>query len=170
MAYSNVAAGDVILASTINDLIAQGLNKPTVRLVQAVAQSIADNTLTAITYTTEDIDTHSFHSTTSNTSRITPTVPGLYAFRAMYFSGAPTTLVSLDGSLRKNGSTQIAGAGRGNAGALGQSQPAFAVVECNGTTDYVEHMALQDSAGATNTSISLRFTSMFECWLLRGPL
>ena len=40
-------------------------------LYNSASQSISNNTLTAITYNSENFDTDSFHDTSSNTSRIT---------------------------------------------------------------------------------------------------
>lgn len=158
-----VSPGAETYADDINDVAAATTGKPLVRMVQTVAQSIADNTSTALTFSTEEIDTHGMHDTGANTSRITPTLEGYYTFRGSYMSGVPTTLVSLDCSLRKNGATSFAPGNRGNAGAIAQSQSTTALISCNGTTDYVELMALQDSSGAVNTNVSSRFSSVFEC-------
>jgi hypothetical protein len=46
------------------------------------------------------------------------------------------------------------------------SQDAQAIFDMNGSTDYVELMALQDSSGAVNSRISARFTSHFSAILL----
>ena len=171
MAYSTVATGDRILASTINDIIQYGLNRPTVRLVQSAAQSMPDNTQTALTFTgTEDIDTHGFHDPTTNSSRITPNVAGLYVFWGAYYTGAATTPVSIDCCLRKNAATATATGSRDTLGTIATSSWAEAVFEMNGTTDYVELVGLQDSSGAVNSNVSLRFTSHFSCYLLRYAL
>lgn len=162
-----VSPGAKTYADDINDVIDATTDKPLVRMVQTVAQSIPDNTQTALTFTTEEIDTHGFHDTGSNTSRITPTVAGYYRFTGTYMSGVPTTLVSIDCSLRKNGGTAAAPGNRGQAGAIAQSQSSTAIFTCNGTTDYVEVVALQDSSGAVNTNVSSRFSSVFECEFLR---
>lgn len=140
------------------------------RLVQTVAQSIPDATLTALTFTTEAYDTGGFHDLVTNTSRVTPNKPGYYAFRGSYFSAAITTPVTMDASFRANGSTSYAPGARtvppsGNA----VSRETFALIACNGTTDYVELMAFQDSAGAVNTNVSSRFSSVLEWWYV-APL
>lgn len=158
-----MAAGDEITWADLSAISDLTVSRPLVRLVQTVAQSIPDNTATAITFTTEDIDTHNFHDTGSNTARITPTVAGYYTFRGTYFSGVPTTLVSIDASIRKNGATSFAPGPRGNAGAIAQSQSTIAYIAMDGITDYCELMALQDSSGAVNTNVSSRFSSVFEC-------
>lgn len=163
-----MAAGDEIVWADISAISDLTVTRPIVRLVQTVAQSIPDNTITAITFTTEDIDTHGIHDTGSNTARITPNVAGYYEFRGTYFTGIPTTLVAIDCSIRKNGTTSFAPGERGNAGGIAQSQSTKAIVSMNGTTDYCELMALQDSSGAVNTNVSSRFSSVFECIFIRS--
>lgn len=145
------------------------LAKPLVRLVQAAAQSIPDNTSTALMFGagSEEIDTHGFHDTTTNNSRITPTIAGYYRFHGNYQSGTPTTLVVINVFFSKNGSA-IPPTGRGNNGALTQSQSVTGIIFCNGTTDYVQLTALQDSAGAVNTNVITPFISVFECEFLRA--
>jgi len=163
-----VSAGAITYADDINDIADATTGKPLVRLVQTVAQSIPDATLTALTFSGEDIDTHGFHDTGSNTARITPTMAGYYRFTGTYFTAAPTTLANMDASLRKNGSTSIAPGPRGSAtGNIAQSQSCTAMVSCNGTTDYVELLAFQDSTGAVNSNVSQRFSSVFECEFIR---
>lgn len=152
-------------AAAISELM---LNPPAGRLVQAVAQSMPDNTLTAITFTTEEYDTDGFHSTSVNTARITPTVAGIYQFHGAYYTLAQTTGVATDCSFRLNGTTQIPSGDRGLEGNLTHSKSAHCQIEMNGTTDYVELMGLQDSSGAVNSAVSLRFTSFVE-WLWIRP-
>lgn len=168
MAYAEVAAGDIILASTINDIIQYQMNRALVRLTQSSVQSIADNTVTALTFTgTEDIDTYGFHDPSTNSSRITPNIAGTYLFFGSYFTDSATTGVSIDCSIRKTGGTVLPTGDRGVlASSFVMSQGAIATFEMNGTTDYAELMALQDSSGAVNTRVNARFASHFSCILL----
>jgi len=171
VAYSTVATGDRILASTINDIIQYGLNRALVRLTQTAVQSIPDNTQTALTFTgTEDIDDYGFHDPTSNTSRITPNIAGTYLFFGSYYTDSATTGVSIDCSIRKTGGTV---GPSGDRAALPStfvmSQGAMATYDMNGTTDYAELMALQDSSGAVNSRVNARFASHFSCILLGYP-
>jgi hypothetical protein len=169
MAYTSVATGDRILASTINDLIKYALNPALVRLAQTAAQSIPDNTQTALTFTgAEDIDVYGFHDPTTNTSRITPNIPGTYLFFGSYFTDSATaTTISIDCSIRKNGATVLPTGSRGPLTAsFVQSQDAIATFDMNGSTDYTELMALQDSNAAANSRVNARFASHFSCILL----
>lgn len=158
-----MAAGDPINYADLGEIRDLTISKPLVRLVQAVAQSIPDNTATAITFTTEEIDTHGFHDTGANTSRITPTVAGYYWFFGCYFSAAMTTPVSRSTFMRKNGATATAPGPRDGGASITSSRECSALISCNGTTDYVELIALQDSSGAVNTVVSTQLTSVFEC-------
>jgi len=168
MAYGTVASGGRILASTMNDVIKYGLNRALVRLTQTAVQSIADNTATALTFTgTEDIDPYGFHDPTTNTSRLTPTIPGTYLFFGSYYTDSAVTGANFDCSIRKTGGTVLPTGNRNVLpSALVVSQDAQAIFDMNGTTDYAELMALQDSSGAVNTRINARFASHFSCILL----
>jgi hypothetical protein len=50
------------------------------------------------------------------------------------------------------------------------SQGAMAIFDMNGSTDYAELMALQDSSAAVNTRVNARFASHFSCILLGANL
>jgi hypothetical protein len=168
MAYTSVATGDRILASTVNDLIKYALNPGLVRLAQSAAQSIPDNTQTALTFTgSEDIDVYGFHDPTTNTSRITPNIPGTYLFFGSYFTDNATTGLFFDCSVRKNAATVLPTGDRNVLTSTSIiSVGAQAIFDMNGSTDYAELMALQDSSGAVNTRVNARFASHFSCILL----
>jgi hypothetical protein len=161
-------AGAAAPASEINGIIALTLNRPIVRLVQTVAQSVPDNSAVALTFTTEDLDTNNFHDNAVNNTRITPNVAGYYRFYGTYFTAAPGTLTFQAAYFRKNGSGSIAPGPRGNNGSLAQSVSPTALIYCNGAGDYVELMAVQDSTGAVLTNVSSHFSSVFECEFIRS--
>jgi hypothetical protein len=144
-----------------------------VRLIQTVAQSIADaGADAALTFTagSTDIDTHAFHSETVNTSRITPSVEGVYRFTATYVSAAPTTAVTMGIVIGKNGTAQAPRTRAGwNATVAQRTVSVTAILSANGTTDYFEALVFQDSSGAVSTTVGSSFASTFECELLRGP-
>ena len=76
-------------------------------LTKSTAQSIASGTETIVTYDTEVFDTDGFHSTVTNTGRITiPTgKAGKYLFTAQLMIDSST--FQTQGVLRKNGSGEI---------------------------------------------------------------
>ena len=162
------STGDEIVASDVTAISDLTVSRPIVRMVQTVAQSIPDATVTALTFTTEDIDTHGFHDNSTNNPRITPNTAGYYDVRGTYFTATSTSPVSQDCHLRQNGSGQIAPAERGISGTIAQSQSTRALLAFNGTTDYVELMAFQDTSGAVNSNVASRFSSTFECIFVRS--
>jgi hypothetical protein len=164
-----VAAGATIDATDITSLQAYTTGKPLVRLVAQTSQSLADNVATAITFgaSSEDIDTHGFHDTTTNPSRVTPTVAGYYRAIASAMFEVQTTPVVSQTYVRKNGTTSMAAAGRAVPGTQAFSLMSTVIVSCNGTTDYVEMIMQQDSAGADNTNASSFLSSTFELEFLR---
>lgn len=141
---------------------------PVGRLVQAAAQSIPDATITPLSFTTEDFDTDGCHDPATNNTRITATLAGYWEFAGTYYSATPATLANMDAFFRKNGVTSIASGDRGQDGGIAQSKSARCI-QPMAVGDYVELCAFQDSAGATNTNVSSRFTSYVE-WKYLRPL
>ncbi len=164
MAYTEVASGAVINASTINDIIRATLNRPTGRLVASGAQALADNTQVAILFSTEAFDSANFHSTSSDTSRVTPSKAGQYRFSATGFFESQASPVFSDVNFRFNGTTHLAPAERVGVPPAGSafSLACTVLIEMNGTTDYIELMMRQDSGGADNTNQSVQYSSVLE--------
>jgi len=174
-----VAAGDPVESADITGIADYTTSKPLVRLVVNGTQSIPDNTQTAIQFAgADDIDTHGFHDPASNNTRITPTVAGYYDARGTYFTATLSSCTTMDCNIRKNGSSNLAPAARfggaaghtvttsGTPSTIGTGN-AFAascqaLVSMNGSTDYVELIVRQDSAGAINANASSQFSSAFE--------
>lgn len=186
MVYSNVAAGDPILASTINDLIKYGPNKPACRLIAAGAQTLTDNTSTALVFSgTDSIDTHGVHNPAGANTRMTPNIAGYYTFRGTFFMSSLVNGTTISLAVRKNGSSVLPPGGRlggaaghavttsGSPSTIGAAQAysvsVIVMTDMNGTTDYVELMALQDSNGSDDTNASAQFISVFEMNFERVP-
>lgn len=155
-------------------LAAASLDRPIVRLVQQAAQSIANTADVAITFAagSEEIDTHGFHDTATNTSRITPTRPGYYDLRGNVWWAADTDLVSFHSAIGKNGSVtarnRIVLPSTATASAS-RSHQVVATLQANGSTDYFELIGQQTQAatGSLSTSVAGSFSSTFECIFLR---
>jgi hypothetical protein len=164
-----MAAGDRIFWTDVDEAI----EPPSGRLVQTVAQTgITSGTSTATTYTTEDLDSHNFHSTAVNTSRVTPTVAGWYDVRGAICLAGATDYTILECFLRKNGATGIAPAFR-TTGVSASSQTLVfgtnALIEVNGSTDYFENMLrVTKTAGTISTAISSQFACVLE-WVYVRP-
>jgi len=111
-------------------------------------QSIANSTYTAINFNSESIDTDGFHSTTTNTSRIT--IPSgkagkyLITFHVMY---DPSVTGSRSINVNKNGSL-LMGSGEvpGSAGSYVYNSGSF--IADLAVADYLEFMIYQTSGGA----------------------
>lgn len=173
MTVTPFEVGDPVTADALNEQF----DPPTGRLVQTVAQTgIADNTTTAVTFTTEDLDTEGFHSTSSNTSRVTPTVAGWYRVYGSVAFGGQDDWQFLEVFLRKNGSTGIPPAFRitpySGANPLNTTQVVgcTALIECNGSTDYFEVCFRGQDVGAGSnigTVVSAQFASVLEWEFVR---
>ncbi len=176
-AYTEVAGGDPIYAVTVNDLIRSTINKPHVRLVQSVAQTgVASNVATVTTFSTEVYDDFGYHSTSSNTGRITPTKAGVYTFSGGVCFQNRTDWELLFCYIRLNGTTELAPAGREAIGANSGSRTHEVLCgpvqqEMNGTTDYVElvFLAINTAAATFNTIVSASQASALHAEYMRGP-
>lgn len=126
------------------------------------------NAMTALNFDTEALDSDGGHSTVTNTSRYTASVPGTYLVIGTVAWASNTT-----GDRR----IQIGLNGSGVVGSATAFDPVNAVicahqtqalVTMNGTTDYVEVMVAQASGAALSTSASGAFSpSMRVIWISR---
>lgn len=170
-----LGAGQIVLDTDIDTLELGSSQKPLCRLVQSVAQSIPNNTATAVTFTgSEDIDTHGFHDPVTNTDRITPTVPGYYRITAVFTHAARTDANVMRLEIAKNG-TAVPPAMRwvfpSSVSPNGvMSYRVEAIQTANGTTDFFNLLALlsNTAATATLTSVGGSTTPVIECEYLRG--
>lgn len=175
------AGGDKILITDLSAVTAGSIAKPIVRLVQASAQTIAHNSNVAVLFASETIDTDNFFNAGTSQSRVVPNKAGYYRVRGALFMAATLTYLNVSCYIRKNGTTMLAPGGR--MGGLGfQGAPAstpvaqFAAVDCeclidcNGTTDYVELIAFQVNTGsaAQNTNANAQYCSALEVEFVRG--
>lgn len=111
------------------------------RQVTGSTQTLTASTPAAITMTGEDIDTLNAHSTVSNTSRFTPNVAGTYAFWGQLCVATGTALTMVT-QFRLNGNQTL----RAPYAMFTTTTQAFAfntarcaaLIQMNGTTDYVE--------------------------------
>jgi hypothetical protein len=157
-----MAAGDRAFWSDVDEAIA----RPSGRLVQTVTQTgIASATTTALTFTTEDLDSHNFHNTGVNPSRVTPTVAGWYNVRGGVAYAGATDYIANESFIRQNGLVGIPPGNRITPSTASQTLvvPCAAKVFCNGTTDYFEVcLRATKTAGTIATVISSQYTSTLE--------
>lgn len=149
-------AGEIVLASYFNANIRDVLNyllaPPIMELRQQVVQSIPNSAFTAVTFTTEDVDSSGMHSTSVNTSRATAVYPGWYQE-----TGSTAFAVNATGS--RGSSYYINGATQNSVQSLHQTvgashnhrEVAVTKMVFMNVSDYVELMTFQASGGALNS-------------------
>lgn len=164
--------GDRVLAMSVGntwEVVANAnqAKNPGCVLMDTSGQGLAAAADAVILFETEVSDPYNFHSTVSNTGRITPTIPGVYTFNGVFAvpsrSGGYSLLSCI---IRKNGNdimlTRLDFAGSG-----GSKQIPISVTEyANGTTDYFELVGHQENA--SNVAVTLPNASgslgaRFEC-------
>jgi hypothetical protein len=163
--------GEVVTAANINNnTLTLGnfiLNPPRVVLRQTVAQSLANNAYTSVTFDTEDVDSDNAHSTASNTSRVTANTPGYWrASGSIGFAGNTAgrraTRWAVNGTALNGGQILL---GPATWTGLAVGIPAVTRdVFLNGTGDYLELQAFQDSGGALNSDVGAQQSLLVATW------
>lgn len=164
-------AGAIVEEEDITTIEESSSEKPLVRLIQQSAQSLNNATNTDITFGvgSTDIDTHAFHSESSNTARVTPTVAGYYRARAhLHMAAAAASYTQLVVGLSKNGTrVDPHTVYRPDPTVAATGCSAEAIISCNGSTDYITMTANQTSGGARDTGSATPFRSTLEVEFLR---
>lgn len=146
----------------------QALNGPAFSAYQSSVQSIANNTQVKIQFQTKEFDTANCFDNTTN-YRFTPNVAGYYQVNAgIRMDGASGTSEIMI-SIYKNGSQYRRSwnlSGVQIATNFWQMTSSF-IMYLNGTTDYIEAYAFQNSGAARNATASIDNT-YFQACFLRG--
>lgn len=170
----------VAVRNAINDLDARlsaleafTTGKPVGKIAQTAGQSLTDNTDTAIQFPATDLlDTHDQHNPSSNNTRVTPNVAGIYRMDAVLYLAGATTFASRAAWYRKNGSTPLPGACRkGNmVNSVNASLEVGTIESFNGSSDYFEFMGFQDNtaSAAIPTQVATQFATVVTWEFLRG--
>ena len=136
------------------------------RLYKSGTQTISTATVTAITFDSESFDTDGFHSTSSNTSRIT--IPsgkaGKYLFYGKIVYGASATVKYFQARLAKNGtlSELVEQDSQGQYQVTRQISAVFDLA----VGDYVELMAYQETGANNTVAGATTYTTTFSCAFL----
>jgi hypothetical protein len=151
-------AGEIVTAAYMNANVRDAGNfmigQPIAFLRQATLQSIPNNAFTSISLDTSDVDSDGGHSNITNNSRYTGKTAGWFQF-----SGGISIVVNATGA--RGAAWAKNGAAVSGGGALIQTVAATfptwvaartIPIQLNGTTDFVEIQAFQNSGGALNTS------------------
>lgn len=130
-------------------------DNPLCQLRQTVTQSIASSsTTTALTFSTEDVDTHNAHSTSTNTSRFTAPITGWYKLSggvsfAANATGRRACWWNKNGAQVSGSQVTVPAVANGTVTVV----PARSmVVQLTAGTDYVELIPFQDSGSTLGTS------------------
>ncbi|MFC1410517.1 hypothetical protein ACEZCY_14760 [Streptacidiphilus sp. N1-12] len=154
----NWAVGDIgnmaLLDAQIRDPMTFFLNVPIFSTAQTAVQSIATGSLITLTWPAPPIDTYGGWAAGAPT-KYTPQVPGYYEIDAVYQAAANATGDRL-ALIQKNGTTIAQVSGPAATASDSTGVPVRApLVACNGTTDFIEIVAVQRSGVALNTVVAL---------------
>lgn len=165
---NSIVAGD--LTSKAVTYAKQGI-VPSCKASKSTTTSISHATMTSISLNAEDWDTGvatggtEFHSTSSNTSRITPSVAGVYVVSGFVSWDSASSTGMRGVVLNINGTSSISNTYAPAISGLDMYQTATGQVELNGTTDYVELRVYQNSGSALTLNAG---PTLSVTWL--GPL
>ena len=138
-----------------------------VRVYNSADQSIANAANTALTFDTEDWDTHAQHSISSNTNRLTCKVAGKYLISGcVRWNGHATGERSI--IITKNaGQAQLAQF-REFPGHANDIYSLISTIANLAVGDYVELVGFQSSGAALNSEASSNEAPVFSMAKLRG--
>ena len=148
------AVGAIIPAIRFNKILGNLLKLggttgivPACRATASAAQSIANATLTMVSFDTEDFDTDTIHDPTTNNTRLTCKTAGTYLI-----VGGVTVAANATGvrgiSIKKNNTSYLGYGTPGNAGAGIQTSGGVIAMAALSVNDYVELEFYQSSGGA----------------------
>ena len=126
-----------------------GTNTPSFQAVLSSTQNITDITTTKIQFNSEDFDTDNAYDNSTN-YRFTPQTSGKYFVYASFIARADTVnqLTNARTYIYKNGSSiREARIDFRNSLALSATNYMGAIVDMNGSSDYIEYFARVDHAG-----------------------
>lgn len=145
---NNVPSDMAALATAVDTTVKAQVARPVFFAVLAANQSLTvSGAGQTVLWPTETIDDLNWHSTSSNTSRVTPTLPGRYLCNFSVMFAASATGERRAYVLKNGSSNHIFNRGQ-NQGANSMSLNVTGLVICNGSTDYIETQAFQSSGGA----------------------
>lgn len=126
------------------------------------AQAVNNATITEVVFGagTETLDVSNWHSTTTNTARITPNIAGYYLAIAKCTFNRVGAAARFANFIGKNGG--FAEAENGFLGGNYPSPSCSAMFYMNGTTDYMTSVCYQETGGAINL-----LNQQFSVMLLR---
>lgn len=138
------------------------------KLYNSAAQSISTGTDTIVTFDSEDLDTNGFHSTSSNTGRIT--IPSGYAGKYLIYGYIGYTTINSSGyrelNVLKNGTGNLVrneDSGMPSVTNNYYPTPQITLILDLAVADYVELQAFQNSGISLNIGGFASMRSVFQC-------
>ena len=147
LAAPSVAGTNTITLPAATGTVMVSGNMPTFSAYSSSATTVPDSTFTKILYATKNWDTNNNFAS----SRFTPTIAGYYQINGNQRFGS-VTANNVVLRIFKNGSTYITGATCGLVNGY-VYMLVTGLVYLNGSTDYVEIYAYQNSGVSQNTDI-----------------
>ncbi len=167
-AVSTDTSVDLRPSMSVTQLDASGGGNPEVgaRAYNSGAQSISNNTTTAVTFDSESYDTSGIHSTSSNTSRLTAPTAGKYLISGnacfdANAAGVRLFHVYVNGFMVASDRPTSIGAIFGTCGSVN-------TVYSMNAGDYAELYVFQNSGGSLNTSIGTAYSPALSLTKIDG--
>ena len=139
----------------IRDALDFLLDPPGAQVRRGTAQSIPNNTATAIVFDTEDLDNDGMHSLVTNPSRLTCVTPGRYLVSGNIPYDVNAATGTREVRVVKNGAASAVAGGRlmtaVSSATVGTTCALSALEVSLDVGDYLELVALQVSGGSLNT-------------------
>lgn len=148
--WTHIEALATDVDTDVESIAVRTVEKPLCIVRKSTVTNVANNGA-VLTWDTEDTDPNGLHSTSSNTSRITPNVAGWYRITATVHWAANATGRRAV-AINKNGATAGYGQISPGSSAGTTSTTVTRTVQANGSTDYFEVFAYQDSGAGLNTA------------------
>lgn len=153
------AVGEILTAANLN--AATTANNAFCQVRQSATQSIANATNVDVTFNTEDLDALAWHSTVSNTERVTPTIAGWYRITFVALWGDDSDYTRLLMNVKLNNADTGAPFFRidhippaiGGARSFLGTTP---LVQMNGTTDFLSMNVFQANTSAAANTVQCR--------------
>lgn len=154
----SVVNGDRELANEVERRLEEYLERTRPRFAvcsRTSNLSVNATTNTPLTLPTEDSDDENWHSTSSNTDRITPDVPGWYlATLNVEWQGGFSSTDRIIAILTKNGG-QLAASDRSAGATATPDTSVSSMVYLNGSNDYVNGILFHGSGAARDVQGAL---------------
>ena len=139
-------------------------NMPAFSAYNSNSQSVSNASYTKIQFNTKEFDTNSCYDNTTN-YRFTPTVAGYYQVNLAIGNGSGNATGYTLGLIYKNGSQFKATLVQPSVN--GPACCVSAIIQMNGSTDYIEGYWYQNSGGALNAASGANNT-YFQAAMIRN--